>query len=212
MHETPVSCSGSRPTTGDPHALGGAHCGEQRRPNQKHTKEGRRMVRSLTQAGELRPAQQQITAPMSVGEKWSLRIGVWWDQSKMLEWVTPQTISVLPHLSKVWKQMVSTCGLFRTRGNTIAMSLVCMELKREKFSSPWHSLASPAGRKEFWSVPRGSTPEMVIYEFPEAVKVSFNGWTAQDGPPCATCKNGPGTVFAFDGSRCWVEQEEDQGS
>ena len=33
-----VSCSGGRPTTCAPHALGGAQCGEQRRPDLKHIK------------------------------------------------------------------------------------------------------------------------------------------------------------------------------
>ena len=36
VFETHVSCSGGRPATCDPHAQGGAQCGEQRRSDLKH--------------------------------------------------------------------------------------------------------------------------------------------------------------------------------
>ena len=45
---TPVSCSGGRPITCDPHALGGDQCGEQRRPDLKHNQNKNRTSIHLT--------------------------------------------------------------------------------------------------------------------------------------------------------------------
>ena len=48
---TPVSCSGGRPTTCDPHTLGGAQCGEQRRPDIKHIKNKNKTWSSVVPCG-----------------------------------------------------------------------------------------------------------------------------------------------------------------